>query len=286
MKKKILVTGSNGQLGNELRDLSGHYPGFEMIFTDLPELDITDPDALEHFLKNQKPDFLINCAAYTAVDKAESEPEKAMAINAGAVALMAAAALKHSFKLLHISTDYVFSGQHFKPYTEEDATNPQSAYGKSKLEGEKAIMQSGANAVILRTSWLYSAYGHNFVKTILRLAKERNEIKVVFDQVGTPTWAADLAKCIIELIDRPQPENCSIYHYSNEGVCSWYDFAQTIIKIEGLHCKVLPVRSKEFPTPAPRPAYSLLDKSKIKNDFLVKIPWWRESLEKCLKSEQ
>ena len=283
MNKKILVTGSNGQLGNELRKTSAQYPGFEIIFTDLPELDITDQYATDDFFKNQKPDFLINCAAYTAVDKAESEPEKADQINAKATALLAAGAARYNFKLVHISTDYVFNGQHYKPYTEDDATSPQSAYGRSKLAGEEAIRQSGAHSLILRTSWLYSAYGHNFVKTILRLAKERSEIKVVFDQVGTPTWAADLARCILSMIDKPQPERCSIYHYSNEGVCSWYDFAQTIIKTEGLNCRVLPVRSKEFPTPAPRPAFSVLDKSKIKKDFSVQIPWWQESLRKCLK---
>jgi dTDP-4-dehydrorhamnose reductase len=283
MIKRILVTGSNGQLGNELRKASGQYPGFKIIFTDLPELDITDQYATDVFFRNQKLDYLINCAAYTAVDKAESEPEKSDQINAKATALLAAGAARYNFKLVHISTDYVFNGQHYKPYTEDDATSPQSAYGKSKLAGEEAIRQSGAQSLILRTSWLYSAYGHNFVKTILRLAKERSEIKVVFDQVGTPTWAADLAKCILSMINKPQPERCSIYHYSNEGVCSWYDFAQTIIKSGGLNCRVLPVRSKEFPTPAPRPAYSVLDKSKIKKDFSVQIPWWQKSLRKCLK---
>jgi len=281
--KNILVTGSYGQLGNDLRNLSSHYPGFNMIFTDLPELDITDRIACESHIRNHKIDFLINCAAYTAVDKAESEPAPANKLNSEAPAMLAELAVKHHFTLVHISTDYVFNGLHFKPYTEQDIPDPASVYGKSKLEGEKAILQSAANAIIIRTSWLYSAYGHNFVKTILRLAKEKAELNVVYDQVGTPTYAADLAKCILDILKSNKIEGKHIYNYSNEGVCSWYDFACFIVESSGSDCKVFPIPSKEYPTPAPRPSYSVLNKSRIKQDFGIQIPWWQNSLSVCLQ---
>jgi dTDP-4-dehydrorhamnose reductase len=281
--KNILVTGSNGQLGNELRNISSHYPGFNMIFTDLPELDITEQAAMDTFILSNAIDFLINCAAYTAVDKAESEPEQAILINATAVGVLAQLAARHNFALVHISTDYIFSGRQYKPYLETDSSDPETVYGKSKLAGEESVLQSGANALIIRTSWLYSAYGHNFTKTILRLAKEKDEIRVVYDQVGTPTHAADLAKAILDIINRNNIRGQSIYNYSNEGVCSWYDFANAIIELNGLKCKVVPVRSKDYPTPAPRPPYSVLDKARIKKDFGIQIPWWKESLNVCLQ---
>jgi dTDP-4-dehydrorhamnose reductase len=281
--KNILVTGSNGQLGNELRNLSGHYPGFNMIFTDLPELDISDRIECESLIRKHNIDFLINCAAYTAVDKAESEPGLADKLNSEAPAMLAELAAKYNFALVHISTDYVFSGRHHKPYLETDNPDPEAVYGKSKLAGEEAILQSDAKALIIRTSWLYSAYGHNFAKTILRLAKEKQEIRVVFDQVGTPTYAADLAKAILDIVNRNNIRGQSIYNYSNEGVCSWYDFAISIIELSGSDCEVIPIRSEDYPTPAPRPSYSVLDKSKIKQDFQIRIPWWKESLNVCLQ---
>jgi dTDP-4-dehydrorhamnose reductase len=281
--KNILVTGSNGQLGNELRNISGKYPSFNMIFTDLPELDITERFTCESFIKKYNIDFLINCAAYTAVDKAESEAVLAYKLNSEAPAMLAELAATHQFTLLHISTDYVFNGRHYEPYTEQDTPNPASVYGKSKLEGELAILQSAANALIIRTSWLYSAYGHNFVKTILRLAKEKEELKIVYDQVGTPTYAADLATCILDILKNQQIEGQHIYNYSNEGVCSWYDFANAIIELSGLQCKVAPIRSTDYPTVAPRPSYSVLDKSRIKKDFKIQVPWWKDSLKQCLQ---
>ncbi|MBE0664151.1 MAG: dTDP-4-dehydrorhamnose reductase [Bacteroidales bacterium] len=284
--KNILVTGSNGQLGNELRNLSIHYPNFNMIFTDLPELDITERIACESFIKKHNIDFLINCAAYTAVDKAESEPELAFKLNKEAPAILTELAAKHHFTLVHFSTDYIFDGQHFEPYTEQDTPNPSSVYGKSKLEGETAILNSASCAIIIRTSWLYSAYGHNFVKTILRLAREKEIINIVYDQVGTPTYAADLAKCILDMLKSRKIEGQHIYNYSNEGVCSWYDFANAIIELRGLQCKIVPIRSADYPTAAPRPPYSVLDKSKIKKDVEIHIPWWKDSLALCLQFMQ
>lgn len=282
--KNILVTGSNGQLGNELRNISSHYPGFNMIFTDLPELDITERLECESFIRKYNIDFLINCAAYTAVDKAESEPELAYKLNKEAPVMLAELAVKNNFTLVHISTDYVFNGRHFEPYTEENSPKPASVYGKSKLEGEQAILHSSSNAIIIRTSWLYSAYGHNFVKTILRLAKENKQIRIVFDQIGSPTYAFDLANTILEIIEKKTISGQGVYHYSNEGVCSWYDFARTIIELAGSDCEVVPIRSEEYPTPAPRPAYSVMDKGKIKHGFKIQIPWWKDSLALCLKN--
>jgi dTDP-4-dehydrorhamnose reductase len=281
--KNILVTGSRGQLGNELRELAGNYPDLNIFFTDLPELDITNHQALNDFLKNHPVDFLINCAAYTAVDKAESEPQLAGLVNAKAVEMMAEAAVRKRFALIHISTDYIFSGQHYKPYLETDLPDPVSVYAKSKYKGEQAILDSGADALIIRTSWLYSPFGHNFVKTILRLSQEKEELRVVFDQIGTPTYAADLAKSILDIISGHIIKGVSVYNFTNEGVCSWYDFAETIVQESGLKCRIVPIRTSEYPTPAFRPPYSVLDKSKIKNDFQLQIPWWKDSLVKCLR---
>ncbi len=280
--KRILVTGSNGQLGSELKDIAPFYPDVEFLFTDLPELDISDDMAVESYISQRPVDALINCAAYTAVDKAESEPEKAYLINATAPSILAGVAERHDFTLVHISTDYVFNGKNYKPYLESDPVGAVSAYGISKLEGEVAVIKSKAHALIIRTSWMYSVYGHNFVKTILRLAKERHELKVVFDQIGSPTYAADLAKAILEILTKHKFRGCKIYHYSNEGICSWYDFASTIIQLANLNCRVLPITSSGFPTPAPRPHYSVLDKSMIRGDFDLVIPWWHDSLRQCL----
>ena len=281
--KQILITGSNGQLGNEIKHLAGSFAGMEFIFTDLNELDISNTDDLKNFFKNKHIDFLINCAAYTAVDKAESEPEKAFLINAFAPALLAECAVEYGYTLVHISTDYVFDGKSYKPYVDSDPANATSVYGKSKFEGEQAILKSKANALIIRTSWMYSIYGHNFVKTILRLVGEKQELKVVSDQAGSPTYAADLAKTILQIIEYDSVTGTKIYHYSNEGICSWYDFANAIVKIAGLNCKILPVKTSDFPTAAARPHYSVMDKSAIKRDFNLEIPWWYDSLKVCIE---
>jgi dTDP-4-dehydrorhamnose reductase len=282
--KNILVTGSNGQLGSELRRLASEFSMVKFHFTDVPELDISNETAIDNYLQMQSVDALINCAAYTAVDKAESEPEKAMLINATAPGLLAAAAAKYGFTFVHISTDYVFDGCNHRPYIESDPTGPVSAYGLSKLEGEKAILNSSANALIIRTSWMYSEFGHNFVKTIIRLAAEREELKVVFDQIGTPTYASNLARAILDILLNHHIKGSHVYHYSNEGICSWYDFAKVIVSLSGSGCRVTPIPSSGFPTPAPRPHYSVLDKSAIKNDFGIEIPWWYNSLKTCMEA--
>lgn len=281
--KTVLVTGSNGQLGRELMEISGRYPKLNFLFTDVAELDIINQMDIRRFINKNPVDVLINCAAYTAVDKAESEPEAAHLVNTIAPGLLAAEAASKGFGMIHVSTDYVFSGQSYKPYLEADNPDPISEYGKAKLGGELAVLDSGARALVIRTSWLYSAFGHNFLKTILRLGKEKPELKVVFDQTGTPTYAADLATCILDIISSHHIPRASVYHFSNEGVCSWYDFAKVIVEHENLSCKVVPIRTHGFPTPAPRPLYSVLDKSKIKSDFGINIPWWKDGVVRCLK---
>lgn len=279
---KILVTGSNGQLGNEIKVLSTLYPNFEFLFHDVDSLDITNKEQLKTFFEQQQPQWLVNCAAYTAVDKAESDYDIALLINGKAVENLAEAALISKAKIIHISTDYVFDGTANLPYKEEDSINPVSAYGKSKLAGEKAL-KGNKNAVIIRTSWLYSAFGNNFVKTMIRLGKEKDQINVVFDQIGTPTYALDLARAILDIIAQEDKNfTPGIYHYSNEGVCSWYDFAQEIMSHKGLSCKVNPVESSEFPSPTKRPAFSVLNKKKIKTTFGISIPYWKDSLMHCL----
>jgi dTDP-4-dehydrorhamnose reductase len=287
---KILVTGAYGQLGNELKVLSDQYSEHQFLFTDSDTLDIADENQVQDYFEKEKPQFLINCAAYTAVDKAEVETDLAQKINANAPALLAKYSRLHNCGFIHISTDYVFNGKSFIPYTEVDPVQPESIYGKTKLAGENFILSSESKAVIIRTSWLYSSFGNNFVKTMLRLGEERDLLKVVFDQVGTPTYAADLAKAVLSVASvyekEPEKFKTGVYHYSNEGVASWYDFAKSIFEISGLNCKVLPVMSDEFPTPAKRPPYSVLNKSKIKSTFNLEIPYWKESLESCLKKLQ
>lgn len=279
----ILVTGANGQLGSELRK-AGFSALDEVFFTDVAELDITDYAAVEKFVKDNEIDTIINCAAYTAVDKAEDEPELAEKINTQAVANLAKAAAKEDCLLIHISTDYVFDGTASEPYSEKAKTCPVSVYGRTKLAGEQAILKSGCFYIIIRTAWLYSSFGNNFVKTILRLAGERKEISVVSDQVGTPTYAEDLAKAIVAIMENEERiEHEGIYHFSNEGVCSWYDFAVEIVKLGKKDCKVLPVTTAEYPAKTRRPAYSVLDKTKIKHTFGIEIPEWKESLEKMMK---
>lgn len=283
---KILVTGANGQLGSEIKKMSGEYPNFEFVFTDINELDITDFETVSLFFENKKPDILINCAAYTAVDIAETDKELAGLINTKVPSFLGKISAKLNCKIIHISTDYVFDGTGYMPYLESDMVNPESVYGQTKLNGEIALLKENPEAIIIRTSWLYSVFGNNFVKTMIRLGKEKDELKVVCDQIGSPTNAADLAKIIMEIVDKSSEGSIlwkhGIYHYSNEGVCSWYDFAKTIHELCGIECDVYPVSSDEYPTPAKRPYYSVLNKSKIKKYLNMNIPYWRDSLEKCL----
>jgi dTDP-4-dehydrorhamnose reductase len=280
----ILITGGNGQLGQELRRLAPSVPGQTFLFTDVAELDITDELAIQSIVESNHIDTIINCAAYTAVDKAEEETEAAFRINSTATGNLARVAGKNGARLIHISTDYVFNGTGHRPYREDDPTGPVSQYARSKHAGEEQIIKAGANALIIRTSWLYSEFGHNFVKTIMKYGKERGLLKVVYDQVGTPTYAADLAAAILKIVNSPEPGGgVSIYHYSNEGVASWYDFALAILEFSEIPCKVIPICTHEYPLPAVRPWYSVFDKSRIKHDFGIEIPYWRDSLQTCIK---
>jgi dTDP-4-dehydrorhamnose reductase len=279
----ILITGANGQLGLSIKALQAKYPDLSFIFTDIEELDITNPSELEKFFSKQKFDFLINCAAYTAVDKAEVEKDKAWQINVQAVEFLANMSVKHHFRIIHISTDYVFSGQHFRPYTEEEFPNPASVYATTKYEAEKRLMELSNTAIILRTSWLYSEYGNNFVKTILKLAKERNELRIITDQIGSPTYAGDLVTALMNIVTNyPKSNSTEIYHFSNQGIASWYDFAVEIICMAGLDCSVIPIRTEEYPLPAKRPFYSVLDKRKFSDTFETNIPHWKLGLKTCI----
>lgn len=284
---KILITGAYGQLGNEINCLANKYPEWQFLFTDVDSLDITNESALEIWFQNNIPKYVVNCAAYTAVDKAETDSETAKKVNSLAPKLLAKFSKKFDAKLIHISTDYVFDGEAFTPYSESDSVNPKGVYGETKLLGEQFCLEENSESLVIRTSWLYSTFGNNFVKTMLRLGKERGKLNVVFDQIGTPTYAADLANAILSVIQisEKQPEKFvpGIYHYSNEGVASWFDFAKAVFEISGVKCDVSPVRSVEFPTPAKRPNYSVLDKSKIKKTFGITIPYWRESLKMCIE---
>lgn len=280
---KILVTGSNGQLGNEMRVLSAQYPQYEYIFTDVAELNICDEAAVMAFVEAKKVDFIVNCAAYTAVTKAEEDIDFAYKLNRDAAGIMGRAAKAIGAKLVHVSTDYVFDGKGYLPYTEDMPINPESMYGKTKAEGEHALIETGAESVILRTSWLYSSFGNNFVKTMAKLGQEREKLTVIFDQVGTPTYAADLASAIMQIISSGKFET-GIYHYSDEGVCSWYDFTKSIHKIWGITtCTVLPMETKDYPDKTPRPFYSVLNKAKIKAVYGIEIPHWEESLQRCIE---
>lgn len=282
----ILVTGANGQLGSELRKM-GFTHLDEVYFTDVEELDITDYTAIEHFVKEHEIDTIINCAAYTSVDKAEEVPELAAKINTEAVANLAKVAAREDCLLIHVSTDYVFDGNGSVPYTEKDKPCPTSVYGRTKLAGEQAILKSGCFHIIIRTAWLYSTFGNNFVKTILRLAGERPEIMVVADQIGTPTYAEDLARAIVAIMGSEERiEHEGIYHFSNEGVCSWYDFAREIVRLSGRECKVVPVTTAEYPTKTQRPAYSVLDKTKIRDTFGIEVPEWKNALERMMESNK
>ena len=284
---KIIVTGSNGQLGRSIQELSSGYPELHCVFTDIEELDLCDPAQIEHFFKVENPSVVVNCAAYTAVDKAEKEEILAEKINHQAVANLANACKKTGTRLIHISTDYLFDGDKSSPYHEKDIVRPRSVYGITKLEGETAILRSEIKSMIIRTSWLYSAYGNNFVKTMLRLGREKEQLLVVSDQIGTPTYAGDLAKVVLDILQKTVADNkcfvTGIYHYSNEGVASWFDFTKAIFEYSPeITCQVNPIDTSGYPTPAKRPAYSVLNKSKIKTTFGIGIPYWRDSLKICL----
>lgn len=281
----ILITGSNGQLGSEIRALATGYPQMRFVFTDVAELDITNGTEVERFCSEHQIQGIVNCAAYTAVDKAESDEALARKINVEGPANLAAAAAKVGAKLIQISTDYVFNGLSYIPLKESDDIDPIGVYGLTKADGEKAVLSAGADAVVVRTSWLYSTFGGNFVKTIRKYGAERGHLKVVFDQVGTPTYARDLAKCCLDILAENPTISAkgNVYHYSNEGAISWFDFAHAIIELSGIACTIEPVDSSQFPTAARRPNYSVMDKGKIKADFGVKIPYWRESLKACIE---
>ncbi|KGL60292.1 dTDP-4-dehydrorhamnose reductase [Polaribacter sp. Hel1_33_49] len=275
----ILVTGGNGQLGSELKELEIKFPQYHFVFTDVEMLDICNHQAVASFIEVNQITTIINCAAYTAVDKAEEQFELADKINHLAVANFAQIARDKNIQLVHISTDYVFDGTSHKPYTETVTPNPRSVYGKTKLDGELAMQKiNPKNSIIIRTSWVYSQFGNNFVKTMLRLGKAHKKLSVVADQIGTPTNAADLAKAILTILPKINNKTVDLFHYSNEGICSWYDFANTIFQIEGLSVRLTPIETKDYPTPAERPFYSVLNKRKIKEVYKITIPYWRDSL--------
>ena len=282
----ILITGANGQLGSELKDVVRIYSNNKFIFTNSSELDICNIDQLDKIIKHNNINAVINCAAYTAVDKAEKEELTAERVNYEGVLNLVEVLKKVDGKLIHISTDYVFDGNSFLPYQEFDKVNPIGIYGNTKRRGELEVINSNIEAIVIRTSWLYSAYGNNFVKTMLRLGRERDELGVIFDQVGTPTNANDLARVCLDIFSYKKQQkintNGKIYHFSNEGVASWYDFATAIMKFGEISCIVKPIETKDYPTLAKRPHFSVLNKSKIKKDFEIEIAHWRDSLEKCI----
>lgn len=286
VQKNILVTGANGQLGSEIRRVStGHENNFRFFFTDVAELDITDTKAIDTFVRENKIKYIVNCAAYTAVDRAEDDVDLCYKINRDAAVNLGIAATNNGAKVIHISTDYVYDGTATKPYVETDAVNPQSVYGKSKELGERGLMEACPDSIVIRTAWLYSIFGNNFVKTMMKYGRERDELNVVADQTGTPTNAADLAKAIVKILDFSEAEGFKpgIYHYSNEGVTTWYDFTLQIHKDAGITCIVNPITTDQYPTKATRPQYSVLDKTKIKTAFDLSIPKWEDSLNICIK---
>ncbi len=289
-KKKILVTGALGQVGMELRELQAEYPEFDFRFTDYEDLDITDDRAVDAYVAAYRPDFIFNCAAYTAVDKAEEDVAKALAINSTGAGHLARAARDYGSTLFHISTDYVYDSGKNSPYIEGDPENPGGIYAITKLLGDRAVRLAAPGSIVFRTSWVYSAFGHNFVKTMRRLGRERPELRIVYDQIGSPTYARDLARAMLDVARQMasgviDPDRAAgIYHFSNEGVASWYDFAKAIFEMEGITCRVVPILSAQYPTPARRPPFSLMDKSKFKETFGLEIPYWRDALSDCLRN--
>jgi len=287
---KILVTGSNGQVGQELQALATHFEGFHFQFVDVADLDITNTEAVQNYFTTHPFDYCINCAAFTAVDKAESEQELAHAVNVKGVENLANACSINNTQLLQLSTDYVYHNQQNTPFKEGDPTNPQGVYAATKLQGDQAALEILPHAMVIRTSWVYSTFGHNFVKTMIRLGTERDQLGIIFDQIGTPTNAYDLAKAMLDIIQKASngvidhSKMAGVFHYSNEGVTSWYDFAKAIFRIKNIECKVNAIETKDYPTPASRPPFSLLNKHKIKNTFDLDIPHWEESLAKCLEN--
>ncbi len=281
--QNILITGADGQLGSVLKSLAANYPEFKFYYTDIAELNITNQAAIDDFVSGHNITCILNTAGYTNADKAESDSEQAFLINGTAVGFLAESAKKNNALLIHISTDYVFGNNHFRPIVESASPYPLSVYAASKVDGEEKAIEHNPNTVILRTSWLHSKFGHNFVKTIIKLGNERDQLRVVFDQIGSPTYAVDLAQTILMLIPIwnkiSAPE---IYHYSNEGVASWYDFAVATLDLAGINCKIQPIETKDYPLPAARPHYSLLNKEKIKTKYGITIPHWQESLKKCI----
>lgn len=278
--KKILVVGSKGQLGSELQELSKEY-SFHFCFFDFPEMDITNKELVNEKINSLKPDFLINCAAYTAVDKAETEKDIAFAINRDGVSNLATACTENNVLFIHISTDYVFDGETKEPYKEDSPVKPANIYGISKLQGEQEALKNNPEVIIIRTAWVYSAYGSNFVKTMLRLMKTKSEINVVADQFGSPTYAHDLAEVILQIISSGK-WTPGIYHYTNNGIISWFDFASEVKNLSNLSCSILPITTEQYPTPARRPKYSVLDKTKMRQTFGIELKDWKESLKECL----
>lgn len=278
---RILVTGANGQLGNEMQVLAKENLQHTYCFTDIQELDICDKDAVEAYITEKQIELVVNCAAYTAVDKAEDNPELCDKLNHVAPGILARAAQAQGAGIIQVSTDYVFDGTAHIPYTEDAPTCPNSVYGSTKLAGEQEVLKLCEKAVVIRTAWLYSIYGNNFVKTMIRLGQERETLGVIFDQIGTPTYAHDLARAIYAIINKGLERG--VYHFSNEGVCSWYDFTVAIHRMAGIDtCKVSPLHTADYPAKAPRPHYSVLDKTKIKTTFNIEIPHWEESLRNCI----
>lgn len=280
--KKILVTGANGQLGFELQYVQGSFPNSSFVFTDKEELDITDADAVAQFFEQGQFTHCINCAAYTAVDKAEEDKALCRLINTTAVEYLVRNCERFDVKCIHISTDYVYHNAQNTPFVETDITSPKGVYAATKLAGDQLVLSSHSESIVIRTSWVYSSHGHNFVKTMLRLGAERDRLGVIFDQIGSPTYARDLAEAILHIIHRDGQWVSGLYHYSNEGVCSWYDFARAIFELSGISCDVSPILTSDYPTAATRPPFSLLNKAKIRSTFELSVPYWRDSLIQCL----
>ncbi|MBK8923278.1 MAG: dTDP-4-dehydrorhamnose reductase [Saprospirales bacterium] len=286
----ILITGAKGQLGRCFQQLAARFPAWRFLYVDLEDLDIADRPAVFSFFEKNRVHWCINCAAYAAVDKAENEPALARRVNVSGVRNLAEACARYQAPLIHFSTDYVYHSRQNTPFRETDTVHPKSVYARTKLAGDRAALKANPLAMVIRTSWLYAPHGHNFVRTMLHFGAERPALRVVYDQVGTPTYAPDLAGAVLEIVRQVEensvPRNtiAGVWHYSNEGVCSWYDFTQAIFDIRGITCRVIPIESKDYPLPAPRPPFSVLNKAKIKTAFGLQIPHWRDSLLRCLEA--